>query len=93
MTYTIIAALKIRPNKFEEAKRILKNFASWVKDNEAGTTYYFAHKVKGENKLLVYEEYQDTAAFDVHRSNFDKKAKGLLELVEGEIEVTTLADI
>ena len=93
MAYTIIATLKIKSGKLEEAKRILKNFASWVRDNEADTTYYFAHKVKGENNLLVYEKYKDTTAFDVHRTNFNKRAKGLLELVEGENDITTLVDI
>ena len=83
MAYTIIATLKIKPGKLEEAKRILKKFALWVRDNEADTTYYLAHKVKGENSLLVYEKYKDTAAFDVHNNNFNKKAKGLSDLVEG----------
>ena len=93
LTYSIIATLKIKKGKFDEAVRILKNFSEWVKSNERETIHYLTHKLKGQDVLIVYEQYRDEAAFNVHCKHLMERAKDLLTLVEGNIEVQNLEDI
>ncbi len=93
LVYSIIATLKIKKGKLDEAVEILKNFSEWVKANERGTVYYLVHKLKDQSVLVVYEQYKNEAAFNIHCQHLMERAKELLTLVEGNIEVQNLEDI
>ena len=46
---TLIATLKIKEGKMEEAIEILKEMAGNIKASEPGTLEYIPHKVKGDD--------------------------------------------
>jgi quinol monooxygenase YgiN len=94
MAHVIMATLKIKDGKLDEALKILKEFTAWIKQNEPGTLQYSVHKVKGKEKnmIVVYERYKDTAAFAEHGKHLSERAGGLMALLDGNLDIKTLED-
>nr|MDO8085439.1 antibiotic biosynthesis monooxygenase [Candidatus Sigynarchaeum springense] len=94
MAHVIMATLKIKEGKLEEAIKLLKDFAAWVAQNEPGTLQYAIHTVKGkeQNTIVVYERYKDKEAFSMHGKHLAERAGGFLALLEGGIDIKTLID-
>ena len=93
MTYSIIATLAIADGKLEEAASTLTSHAAWVKENEPGTLTYNVHKSKGKNVLIVYEQYKDKAAFDLHSANLVQHAGSLMTMLAGKPDILVLEDV
>ena len=94
MAHVIMATLKIKDGKLDEAIKILKEFTAWVKQNEPGTLQYAVHKAKGKEKntIIVYERYKDSEAFALHGKHLNDRAGGLMALLDGKLDIKTLED-
>nr|MDO8114695.1 antibiotic biosynthesis monooxygenase [Candidatus Sigynarchaeota archaeon] len=94
MAHVIIATLKIKEGKLNEALKLLKDFGAWITKNEPGTLQYSVHTVKGKEKntIVVYERYKDTDAFSIHNKHLNERAGGLMALLDGNLDIKTLID-
>lgn len=93
---SLIATLKIKEGKMEEAIEILKEVVPKVRDTEPGTLAYIPHAVKGQknkNLIIFYEKYEDKAAFDQHSANLPENFEKLFPLLEGGMDIKTLTEI
>ena len=73
MTISIIATVRIREGKMEEAKEVLRKIVPIIKESEAGTLEYIPHTVKEDpNVIIFYEKYADEDASNAHRANLGK---------------------
>jgi quinol monooxygenase YgiN len=91
----VIAKLKIKENKVDEALKMFKELMEEVKKEE-GTIYYTLNKDMADpNMIVVVERYKDMAAFQTHAgtphfSAFSKRIGGLLE---GGLEMALLDEV
>ncbi len=66
--FTILATLKVQKGKEEEAEKIMEELASQVAAKEPATLTYLFHRLQNDpNIIIVFEVYQDEAAFEAHR--------------------------
>ena len=93
---TLIATLKIKEGKMEEAIKILKEMAANIKASEPGTLEYIPHKVKGEgleNTIIFYEKYESNEAMKSHSKNLAKTALKLAPLLAPERDIKVCEEI
>ncbi|HOT46557.1 MAG TPA: putative quinol monooxygenase [Spirochaetota bacterium] len=91
---TLIAKLKVKEGKMDEAIGILKEIAPKVKESEPGCLAYIPHTVRGEeNAILFYEKYQDKDALKIHSANLPKTMEKLFPLLEPGMDITTCQEI
>lgn len=96
MTITIIAKIKVKEGKMDDAKAVLKEIVPNVLETEPGCLAYIPHVVKGsKNKqtILFYEKYKDKEAFGIHNQNLPKNMVKLIPLLEPGMDVTQCFEI
>jgi quinol monooxygenase YgiN len=77
----LIAKYYVKPGKGEEVEAALKKMAACVREQEPGCLLYHANRSRENGDLfLLYEQYRDMAALDVHRTT-----PHFREIVEGTI--------
>ena len=90
----IIATLKVKEEKIEEAKTALKQLAQDCLAKEPGTLIYTVHQRKDDPAtFVVYEKYESGAALAEHSGNL--KAAGALfaAILAGPPEIVILDEI
>jgi quinol monooxygenase YgiN len=91
---TIIATLKVKEGKMNEAVEVLKEVVPKVRNTEPGCLAYIPHTVRGEeNTIIFYEKYQDKEALKLHSGNLPKTMEKLLPLIEPGSEIKTCYEI
>ena len=91
---TIIAKLKVKEGKMDEAVEILKDVVPKLKAAEPGCVEYIPHTVRGEeNAILFYEKYRDKDALKIHMDNMGKTMEKLFPLLEPGMDVKTCYEI
>lgn len=91
---TLIATLKIKEGKKEEAVNVLKEVVPKIKESEPGCLEYIPHTVRGdENAIIIYEKYSDKDALKLHSANLMKNIEKLLPLLEPGMDVKTCYEI
>ena len=93
---TLIATLKVKEGKMEEAIALLKEIAPKVKETEPGCQAYIPHTVKGgknANTIIFYEKYVDKSAVNAHSANLPKHFEKLFPLLEPGMDVKTCTEI
>lgn len=91
---TIIAALKVKQGKMDEAIGILKEIVPKVKASEPGCLEYIPHTVRGDdNTILFYEKYKDKDALKIHSGNLPKTMEKLFPLLEPGMDIKTCYEI
>jgi len=91
---TLIATLKIKEGKMEEAVNVLKEVVPKIKASEQGCLKYIPHTVRGdENTIIIYEKYQDKDTLKLHSANLMKNIEKLLPLLEPGMDVKTCYEI
>ncbi|MBN2160923.1 MAG: antibiotic biosynthesis monooxygenase [Spirochaetes bacterium] len=91
---TIIAKLKVKEGKMEEATAIIKKIAPKIKEAEPGCIAYIPHTVRGEdNTLLMYEKYNDKEALKLHSGNLATSLAELFPLLEPGMDIKTCYEI
>jgi quinol monooxygenase YgiN len=90
----IMATIKIKEDKVEEAKPFLKQLAADTLKNEAGTTAYAAHQQKDDPTTFVfYEKYDSDEAFAIHGQNLQKVGKEFAGLLAGAPSLVFLEEL
>ncbi len=93
---TLIATLKVKEGKMDEALQILREAIPQVKESEPGCLAYIPHTVKGDankNTIVFYEKYRDKEALKVHSENLPKTLGKLLVLLEPQMDIKTCEEI
>ena len=91
---TLVATVKVKEGKMDEAVKALKEIVPKIKAAEPGCLVYIPHKVSGEdNTIIFYEKYTDKDALKVHSGNIPKSLEKLLPLLEPGMDVKTCYEI
>jgi quinol monooxygenase YgiN len=91
---TIIAKLKVKDGKMDEAIAILKEIIPKLKAEEPGCVEYTPHTVRGEDHaILIYEKYRDKEALKLHSGNLPKTLEKLFPLLEPGMDIKTCFEI
>jgi len=91
---TLIATLKVKAGKMDEAVKAIKEIVPKVKKAEPGCLAYIPHKVRDEeNTIIFYEKYRDEEALKVHSSNAPKSLEKLMPLLEPGFNLKTCYEI
>ncbi|MGP8153281.1 MAG: putative quinol monooxygenase [Smithella sp.] len=91
---TLIATLKIKEGKTQEAIDELKEIVPKIKASETGCMEYIPHTVRGDERTIIfYEKYSDKDALKLHSANLMKKIESLLPLLEPGMDVKTCYEI
>jgi quinol monooxygenase YgiN len=94
--YTVVATLKVKEGKMDEAIQILKEDIPKLLKNEPGCMAYVPHTVKGEGNgstIIMYEKYADKDAFKVHSANLMISMGRLIALLEPQMDIKTCTEI
>ncbi len=90
----LIATLKVKEGKMEEAISILKEIVLKIKAGEPGCLEYIPHTVRGDEKTIIfYEKYSDKDALKLHSANLMKNMESLFPLLEPGMDVKTCSEI
>lgn len=91
---SIIATLKVKEGKMDEAVQLLKEIVPKVRAAEPGCLAYVPHKVRGEeNTIIFYEKYADKDALKVHSANLAKSLEKLFPLLAPGMDIKTCYEI
>ncbi len=96
MSITVIAALKVKDGKREEAIEVLKELVPKIRESEPGLLAYIPHTVKGskeKNTIIFYEKYADGDALKTHMANLGKNMAKLGPLLEPGMDLKTCFEI
>jgi quinol monooxygenase YgiN len=92
--FTVLAELKVREGKIDEAKAAFRELIKTVKSTEPGTLVYAFHQRKDDPRtFLVYEQYQDENAFHAHMANLGQHAGAFAAVLEGAPAATFLDEL
>ena len=91
---SLIATVRIKEGKMDEAVEILKEIALNVKKSEPGCLEYIPHRIKGDdNAVIFYEKYLDKEALKLHSANIGITLEKLLPLLEPGMDIKTCFEI
>jgi len=94
MVITLIATLKVKEGKMEEAISVLKEIVPKVKAGEPGCLEYIPHTVRGDEKTIIfYEKYSDKDALKMHSASLMKSMESLFHLLKPGMDVKTCSEI
>ncbi len=94
--HTIIATLKVKEGKMDEAIQVLKEDIPKFMKNEPGCLAYIPYTVKGEGNgttIVIYERYADKDAFKLHSANLMISMGRLFALLEPQMDIKTCTEI
>jgi quinol monooxygenase YgiN len=88
---SVMATLKVKEEKIEEALAFFKESAAEVLANEPGTLAYVLHQRRDDPlTVLVYEKYESNEAFALHGQNLAAKGADFMALLDGPPEIVIL---
>ncbi|MBN1533385.1 MAG: antibiotic biosynthesis monooxygenase [Spirochaetes bacterium] len=91
---TLIATVKVKEGKMEEAVEALKEIVPKLKETEPGCLAYIPHRVrKDDNTIIFYEKYADKDALALHSSNLGTTLAKFLPLLEPGMDIKTCYEI
>ena len=91
---TIIATMKIKEGKMDEAVALLKEIAPKVTAEEPGCLVYIPHTVRGQDNMIVfYEKYRDKEALKEHSARLPKTMEKISPLVEPGADIKNCTEI
>jgi quinol monooxygenase YgiN len=91
---SVMATIKVKEDKIEEAKAFLKELAADTLKNEAGTQIYLPHQKRGDPATFVfYEKYESDEALAIHGKNLAKVGKEFGALLAGSPEIVTMEEL
>ncbi len=91
---TLIAKVKVKEERMDEAIKVLKEIVPKIKEAEPGCLVYIPHTVRGEdNTVIFYEKYRDEEALKVHSGHLRKTLEKFIPLLEPGMDVKTCYEI
>ena len=94
MTISLIATVRVKEGKMEEAIEVLKKIVPKIKESEPGTLKYISHTIKEDpNAIVFYEKYADADAMKAHTKNLGKNMAEFGPLLEPGMDIKNLEEI
>ena len=91
---TMLATLRVKKDKVEEAQSFLKKLAAEVLANEAGTLEYSLYQKQDEPEVFVlFERYESPEALAVHGKNLAAKGAGFAAILDGRPDILQLTPV
>jgi quinol monooxygenase YgiN len=91
---TVVATVKLKEGKEEEAKGFFKTLAQETLANEPGTLIYSLHVRRDDPAtVVVYEKYESDEAFATHSKNLGAKGAEFAAFLAGPPEVVILEEL
>jgi quinol monooxygenase YgiN len=91
---SVIATLKVKEDKLEEARSFLKQLAADTLAREPGTLAYTVHQKKGEPTTFVfYEKYESDQALAEHSANLKAAGARFAAVLAGPPEIVLLEEV
>ncbi len=91
---SVIANIKVKEDKIDEAKAFFKKLAADTLANESGTLEYLAHQRKDDPTAFVfYEKYESDEAFKIHGKNLASAGAGFAGIMAGPPEIIMIDEI
>ena len=91
---SVIANVKVKEDKIEEAKKFLKELSEETLANESGTLVYTVHQRADDPTMFVfYEKYENEEAFKIHGKNLASKGAGFAGILAGAPEIIMLEEV
>jgi len=91
---SVIATIRVKEDKIEEAKSFLKNLAAETLTNEPGTLAYIPHQQKEDPATFVfYEKYESDEAFAIHGKNLASRNAEFGALMAERPQITILDEL
>ena len=91
---SVIAILKVKEDKIEEAKTALKQLATETLANESGTLAYTVHQRTDDPATFVfYEKYESEEAFKIHGKNLASKGATFAAILAGAPEIIMIEEV
>ena len=91
---SVVATLRVKKDKIDEARSFLRTLAANVRANEPGTTAYVFHQRKDDPSVfVVYEKYASDEAFKVHGQNLRAQGAGFAAILDGRPEIALLEEL
>jgi quinol monooxygenase YgiN len=90
----VIATLRVKEGKEQEARAFLKELASKVQESEPETLAYICHQRKDDPRtFVVYEKYKSDEAFRTHGANLAQHGARFAGILDGRPEILMLDEI
>jgi len=87
----VVANLKVKEDKVEEARTALKQLAEETLASEEGTLVYTVHQRQDDPTAFVfYEKYKDEESFKIHGKNLASKGAVFAGILAGPPEIIML---
>jgi len=91
---SVIATIKVKEDKVEEARNFLKTLAEETLANEPGTLVYAPHQHKDDPATFTfYEKYENEEAFAIHSKNLASKNSDFAGILAGRPEITFVEEL
>jgi quinol monooxygenase YgiN len=91
---SVIATIKVKQDKVDEARKFLADLARSVQQDEPGTLAYVAHQRKDDPTTFVfYEKYADDEAFATHGANLRKVGAQFATLLDGAPDIVLVEEL
>lgn len=91
---SVIATIKVKEDKIEEAKGFLTRLAADTLAKESGTLVYQPHQRKDDPTTFVfYEKYENDEALAIHGKNLGAVAGEFGALLAGAPEIVHLEEV
>ena len=91
---SVVATVKVKEDKIEEAKAFFKELAADTLANESGTlAYTFHQQLDDPCTFVAYEKYEDNEAFKLHGKNLAAKGAGFAAVMDGPPSIVMLEEI
>ncbi len=91
---SVIATLKVKEDKIEQAKGFLKQLAADTLAKESGTLAYTVHQKKDDPASFVfYEKYESDAALAEHSKNLKAVGGDFAAILAGRPEIVLIEEI
>ena len=91
---SVIATIKVREDKIDEAKAFLSKLAKDTVANEAGTLAYLAHQRSDDpTTFIFYEKYESAAALAAHGENLKAVGKDFAAILAGAPDIVMMEEV
>jgi quinol monooxygenase YgiN len=91
---SVVATLKVKEDKLEEATAFFKELAASVLAEEPGTLVYtLLQRQDDPHTVVVYEKYESDEAFATHGKNLAAKGAQFMAVLAGPPDIVILDEM
>ncbi len=91
---SVMATIKVKEDKVDEAKQLFAKLAAGVSENEPGTLAYIPHQRADEpTTFIFYEKYADGKAFATHGENLKAVGKEFAGVMAAPPEIVMMEEV